>query len=386
MTGEGKRGRTGRLKVFLGYAAGVGKTYQMLEEGRDRLREGVDVVLGYFEPHGRRDTIARAAGLEQIQRRRVDYRGTTFEEMDVAAILARRPTLCLVDELAHTNVPGSPCEKRWEDVRQLLDAGLDVYTTMNIQHLESLNDQVYQFTGVRVRETVPDWVIRQADEVVMIDLTPAALRNRLARGVVYAQEKASQALEQFFREPSLAALRELALRQTAREVDARSAALPAAGPGQAGEPDAAAQVASEKVLMLVTEDPASVGVIRRGRRVADYLKAECLAVAVCPRGELAALPRLERDALERHLAFARDLRIETRVLAGNEPARVITAFARSQGVSQIFVARPRPTRLPFGLGGRDVVLRLIEQAKEFQVMVVARRGPAAARPVPFRPR
>jgi two-component system, OmpR family, sensor histidine kinase KdpD len=375
MTESVARDRPARLKVFLGYAAGVGKTYQMLDEAHERQPQGVDVVTGYFEPHGRHDTIARALGLEQIPRRRIEYRGTTFEEMDVDAILARRPTLCLVDELAHTNVPGSAREKRWEDVQVLLRAGIDVYTTMNIQHLESLNDQVYQFTGVRVRETVPDWFIRQADDVVMVDLTPGALRNRLARGVVYAPEKAAQALEQFFREPTLAALRELALRQTAREVDARQGAPANTGSGRPSEPRATAAAAAEKVLMLVTGDPATAGVIRRGRRVADYLKADCFAVTVCPRGDLMALPPREREAVERHLAFARDLRIETRILAGVRAADTIVDFARNQGVSQILVARPRPARLPFGLGRSATVFRLIEMAKDLQVTVIATRQP-----------
>jgi two-component system, OmpR family, sensor histidine kinase KdpD len=365
--------RAGQLKLFLGYAAGVGKTYQMLDEGRTRAQEGIDVAVGYFEPHGRRDTIARAEGLDLIQRRRVEYRGTAFEEMDVDAILARRPALCLVDELAHTNVPGSAREKRWEDVQLLLRAGLDVYTTMNIQHIESLNDQVYQFTGVRVRETVPDWVIRQASEVVMVDLTPGALRNRLARGVVYAPEKASQALESFFREPTLAALRELALRQTAREVDARQSepAVPPAGRAPAEGP----ATATEKVLILVTDDPAAAAVIRRGRRVADYLKADCFAVVVCPAGDLGRLPASVREAVERHLTFARNLRVQTHVLAGNDPVDTVIEFAHSQGISQILVARPHATRLHLGAFRSDLVFRLIERAKDFQVTVVARREP-----------
>jgi two-component system, OmpR family, sensor histidine kinase KdpD len=376
MTDSVPRERPAKLKVFLGYAAGVGKTYQMLDEAHERQREGVDVVTGYFEPHRRRDTIARAEGLEQVPRRRVEYRGTTFDEMDVDAILLRRPALCLVDELAHTNVPGSARVKRWEDVQVLLHGGIDVYTTMNIQHLESLNDQVYQFAGVRVRETVPDWFIRQADEVVMVDLTPGALRNRLTRGVVYAPEKAAQALEQFFREPTLAALRELALRQTAREVDARQSPPAATGVGRLSQPRAATTTAAaEKVLILVTDDPATAGVIRRGRRVADYLKADCFAVAVCPRGDLMALPAREREAVERHLAFARELRIDTRILAGARAAEAIVAFARGQGVSQILVARPRPARVPFGLGRSATVFRLIEMAKDLQVTVISTRQP-----------
>ena len=175
----------GQLKIYLGYAAGVGKTYQMLDDAQELRRRGVDVVIGYFEPHGRNDTIAKGEGLELIPRKIIEYRGTRLEEMDTSAILRRRPAVAVVDEFAHTNVPGSERLKRWEDVRVLLDAGIDVLTTMNVQQLESLNDQVYSVTGVRVRETVPDWVVDEADEVRFIDLTPRALRNRLERGVIY---------------------------------------------------------------------------------------------------------------------------------------------------------------------------------------------------------
>ena len=185
-------GGRGRLKMYLGYAAGVGKTYQMLEDAQELRSQGVDVVVGYFEPHGRQDTIAKLEGLEVIPRKVIEYRGTRLEEMDTGAILRRRPAVAVVDEFAHTNVPGSERLKRWEDVRILLDAGIDVLTTMNVQHLESLNDQVWNVTGIRVRETVPDWVVDDADEVRFIDLTPRALRHRLERGVVYKVEKARQ--------------------------------------------------------------------------------------------------------------------------------------------------------------------------------------------------
>jgi two-component system sensor histidine kinase KdpD len=193
----------------------------MLEEAQEAKREGIDVVIGYFEPHGRKDTIAKIEGLAIIPRRKIDYRGGLFEEMDTDAILRRRPELCVVDEFPHTNVPGSERLKRWQDVQILLDGGINVLTTMNIQHLESLNDQIWNITGIRVRETIPDWVMQQADQVVMVDLTPRALLNRLARGVVYSQEKAQKALENFFRESTLVVLRELALRQTAHEVEIR---------------------------------------------------------------------------------------------------------------------------------------------------------------------
>ena len=225
--------RRGKLKVFMGYAAGVGKTYKMLEEAQALKSDAVDIVVGYFESHCRKDTIAKTEGLETIPRRRIAYRGTVFEEMDTDAILARHPQVCVVDEFPHTNVPGSGSAKRWEDVQILLDAGIHVMTTMNIQHLESLNDKVRHITGIRVRETIPDWVVQQANEVVMIDLTPQALLNRLERGVVYSKEKAEQARKNFFREQSLVALRELALRQAAHEVEQRiDASQSAVRPGR----------------------------------------------------------------------------------------------------------------------------------------------------------
>ncbi len=220
--------KRGRLKVFLGYAAGVGKTYQMLTEAHELKRRGVDVVIGYFEPHGRQETIALSNDLETVPRKVVEYRGTHFEEMDADAVLARHPQVAVVDEFPHTNVPGSTRLKRWEDVDVLLDAGIDVLTTMNVQHLESLNDQIWQSTGVRVRETIPDWVLTKADEVVMIDLTPGALLNRLARGVIYSPERAQAALQNFFKESTLVALRELAMRQAAHAIENR---LPGDEPG-----------------------------------------------------------------------------------------------------------------------------------------------------------
>src|SRR5438552_4459328 len=205
--------RRGRLKVFLSYAAGAGKTFRMLEEAQELKRQGADIVVGYFEPHGRKDTIEKTEGLEIVPRRKIEYRGGSFEEMDTEAIIRRAPKVCAVDEFPHTNVPGAERAKRWEDVMVLLDAGIDVLTTMNLQHLESLNDQIWHISGIRVRETVPDWVVKQAGEVVMVDVTPEALINRLKRGVVYFPDKATQALENFFKEQTLVALRELALRQ-----------------------------------------------------------------------------------------------------------------------------------------------------------------------------
>ncbi|MCX6638694.1 MAG: histidine kinase [Acidobacteria bacterium] len=368
----------GKLKVFLGYAAGVGKTYRMLEEAHQLKREGRDIVVGYFEPHGRQDTIARIEGLEVVPRQRVEYRGHEFEEMDAGAVLARRPEICAVDELPHTNVPGSARGKRWEDVMALLDAGIDVLTTMNVQHLESLNDQMREITGIQVRETIPDWVVKQAGEVVLIDLPPRALLNRLQRGVVYGPDKTQSAMENFFKEPTLAALREMALRQTAHEVDVRQSEAADLDllPRRLDRPPAGSGDPRERILIHVTESPAAAGLIRRGRRVADYLKAQCFAVCVLPSSEMAKLPKPAREAIERHLDFARKLHIETRVLEGKDAAEALVDFARRNGVTQIFLAKPPKRSIPF-LNKKHFAMRVVDLAKDMQVTVVAERRHAS---------
>jgi two-component system sensor histidine kinase KdpD len=347
----------GRLKVFLSYAAGAGKTYRMLEEALDLKKRGVDVVIGYFEPHARKDTIAKTEGLEFVPRRQMEYRGGAFEEMDTQAVLERAPGVVVVDEFAHTNVPGSERAKRWEDVMVLLDAGIDVLTTMNLQHLESLNDQIWQITGIRVRETVPDWVIKQADEVVMVDVTPEALINRLKRGVVYAPDKAARALENFFREQSLVGLRELALRQAAHEVEVRHE-MPRS---------------NDRLLIHITSDPATAMLIRRGRRVADYLQAECFAVYVSKTGDLRDLPVLEREAIERHLNFARNLHIETRILQGPDASAVLVDFARRERITQMFLARPHRSGWKLLRSG-SLASEILRRASDMQITVVADRG------------
>ncbi len=360
----------GRLKVFLGYAAGVGKTYQMLTEAHALKREGVDLVVGYIEPHGRADTIALSEGLEIIPRRTLEYRGSRFEEMDTDAILQRHPQVAVVDEFPHTNVPGSPRPKRWEDVHVLLDAGIDVVTTMNVQHLESLNDLIWQSTGVRVRETIPDWVLQQADEVVMVDLTPRALLNRLARGVVYPPERARAALQNFFKESTLVALRELAMRQAAYAVESR---LPEDEEGEpprdvwAPGPDRAD---TERLLLLVGPDPASAALIRRGRRMADFLRAECLAVYVSRTPGFDDLTEVERQQLERHFNFARGLLIETRVLEDTNVVEAVVNFARLRRVTQIFVSREKKAAALAGLGA-GLVQRIVDRARDMQVTIVA---------------
>lgn len=347
----------GRLRIYLGYAAGVGKTWQMLDEGQTLARDGRDVVIGYFEPHGRKDTIAKTEGIELVPRRCIEYRGSVFEDMDVPGILARQPEICLVDELPHTNVPGAERSKRWEDVIALLEAGIDVYSTINVQHLESLNDQVLQITGIRVRETVPDWVLRQADEVVMVDLTPRALLNRLLRGVVYPPDKARRAMDYFFKESTLVALRELALRETAHEVNVRVVDMASRLPR-------AAAVGGERLLVFVTESEAAQALVRRARRVADYLGAEVYAV-YAKAGE----------DVERAVALARVLQIETRELEGDDHAAALVEFARTHKVTHLFVSRPHYEG-PRWFTGRNLVHRIVRMAKEIEVIVVAARGAA----------
>lgn len=364
--------KRGRLTMFLGYAAGSGKTYQMLEEAQQLKSKGTDIVVGYFEPHGRKDTIAKTEGLEIVPRRKLEYRGAVFGEMDTDAILRRRPQVCVVDEFAHTNVPGSERAKRWEDVMALLDAGIDVYTNMNIQHLESLNDHVLRITGVRVRETVPDWVLKQADEVLMVDVTPPALLNRLARGVVYTPEKAAQAIENFFKESNLVALREIALRQIAHEVDLRQ-------PSIAGVPDHEELTSSagrpqllshERILVDVTPNASTAVLLRRARRVADYLHADCLAVYVRHGGAAKLTEGAEHETVSRHLNFARNLHIETRVVEGADPAETLVNFARANGVTQIFVARPR-YKWAERVTGKHLIHRVVRLAPDMQITIVA---------------
>jgi two-component system sensor histidine kinase KdpD len=304
-----------------------------------------------------------------VPTRTVEYRGSTFPEMDTEAVLARRPAVAVVDEFPHTNVPGSVRAKRWEDVHVLLDAGIDVLTTMNIQHLESLNDQIWRSTGVRVRETVPDWVLTQADEVVMVDLAPRALLNRLARGVVYPADRARAAMQHFFKESTLVALRELAMRQTAHALESRH------GEDEPADAGPVPPQAAERIVLLIEPHPGSAVLIRRGRRVADYLQADCFAAYVDSPRRRDALDATARDALERQLNFARGLHIETRVLTGDDVAATLVDFARINRATQIFVLRHR-TRGLASLRRRGLVQRIVSLATDMQVTIVADRAGA----------
>lgn len=360
--------RRGHLKIYLGYAAGVGKTYQMLEDARGLKARGVDVVLAFLEPQGRNDLIERAKEFENVPLLRVACRGNYTEELNVAAILQRHPKFCIVDDLAHSNAPGSERQRRWQDVQLLLDGGVSVLTTMNVQDLASLSDQIWQITGLRVRETVPDWVFQQADEVVMVDVTPRALLHRLERGVIYSLDRAKEESARLFQEPTLVALRELAIRQTAQALEARALAKK--------QP---AETHPDKILVHVTAEASTAMLLRRGRRVADYLHAACVAVFVCPAREFSELPAPERQAVERHLHFAENLRIETVILSDKNPADALVDYAHRNGVTQIFIG-PTSGQPKRWFAGLDFTDQVLYQARDLEVTVVAERNREGGRP------
>ena len=308
-----EEGRTGKLKIFVGAAPGVGKTYEMLQQARARKNDGYDVVVGVVETHGRKETEALLEGLEVIPRRRVEHRGQWLDEMDIDAVIARRPQIVLVDELAHTNAPGSRHPKRYLDVEELLDRGINVYSTVNIQHIESLNDVVAQITHVRVRETVPDSIFDRADAVELVDLTPDDLIQRLKEGKVYVPGQAQRALEHFFSPTNLTALRELALRRTADRVDeqllSEMQARAIQGPWAAGE----------RVLVCISEDPRSAGLVRYTKRLADRLHAPWTALYVEGRRSL-QLSEEQRDRIADTLRLAAHARRRIDYRARRRPA------------------------------------------------------------------
>lgn len=360
---EASREVRGRLKVFLGAAPGVGKTYEMLLSARARKREGVDVVVGVVETHGRAKTQALLDGFELIPRRRVDYKGRELDEMDLDAILARRPKLVLVDELAHSNAPDSRHPKRYLDVEELLAAGLDVYTTVNIQHLESLNDIVAQITRIRVRETVPDAFIDRADDIEVIDLTPGDLIQRLKEGKVYIPKTAQRALEHYFSPGNLTALRELALRRTAQRVDqqllAHMRAHAIEGPWTAGE----------RVLVVVNEDPKAAALLRYARRISERLGAPWVALYVETSHSL-RLSELERDRIADSLRLAEKLGGEAVTIPGHELAKEITQYAATNNFSHIVVGKSKRSRLREMLFG-SITYELVRCAGNISVHVVS---------------
>ena len=331
----------GHYKIFLGMAAGVGKTYRMLQEGQAEQAAGRDVVIGYLEPHDRPETAAQAAGLEELPRRSVEYRGHTVDEMDLPAIFRRAPQLCLIDELAHSNAPGVEHAKRYQDIEDVLDAGIDVYSTVNIQHLETLNDRVYELTGVRVRETFPDSVLASADEVVLLDLTPEALTQRLRDGKIYPRERIATALDSFFKVENLSALRELALREVAEGVESKRLVTPVEMLGTREEQlfgDPPAPVA-ERILVLVRPDDRCNRLVRRAWRSAQRLAAELDLLYVAPPGEP---PRGEqRERVEALRRLASILGAPLIVEEGEDLAEVAARVAGERGTTYVFMGRPR---------------------------------------------
>ncbi|HET8948564.1 MAG TPA: sensor histidine kinase KdpD, partial [Candidatus Polarisedimenticolia bacterium] len=360
---EERTSSRGRLHIFFGAAAGVGKTYAMLQAAHDRLREGVDVVVGHVDTHGRPETAALVEGLPSVPPREATYRGRVVKEFDLDAALARRPRLLLVDELAHTNVPGSRHERRFQDVEELLRAGIDVHTTLNVQHLESLNDLVAQVTGVVVRETVPDSVLEAADEVELIDLPPDELLARLREGKVYLPDQAERALSGFFRKANLIALRELALRSTADRVDAQMQVYRRAEAGERTWP------ITEKILVCISPSPSAIRVVRAGRRLARRLRADW-TVLYLEQPRHFSLRLADRDYAAQALRATEALGGETVTLAGHDAVGEILRYARDNNFSKIVVGKPgRFWRLRDLLVG-SFVARLAERSGDIDVFIV----------------
>jgi two-component system, OmpR family, sensor histidine kinase KdpD len=363
--------RRGRLKVFIGMAAGVGKTYRMLLEGHAEQEAGHDVVIGLLESHGRAETAGMAEGLAVIPRRRMRYRDTVIEEMDLDAIVARRPELCLIDELAHANAPGSEHAKRYEDVEAVLESGIDVLSTLNVQHLESLNDHITERSGVRVRETIPDAILGRADEVVLIDLTPEALLDRLRAGKVYSAERIDAALNNFFKIENLSALREVALRQVAEEVGAKRLTTELIGSREESLAAAAPQAVGERLLALVEPYPGTQRLVRRAWRSAQRLGAGLDILWVRPPGKELSEDEQRSLAALRQLASvlgARMFEEESDDLPG-----AVAELAGRRGTTYVLIGRSRPPR---GLGRLRTPLpqRLMQRMPGVDVRIVADRS------------
>jgi two-component system sensor histidine kinase KdpD len=353
----------GRYRILLGMAAGVGKTYRMLQEGRQAQAEGTDVVIGYLEPHDRPETAALAEGLEVVPRLSVEHGSLALEEMDVEAVIRRSPELALVDELAHTNAPGSRNEKRYQDIGEILDAGIDVNSTVNIQHLESLNDAVFELTGVRVRETFPDRMLDEADEVILVDISPEALQDRLRAGKIYGGGQAERALLNFFRQDNLSALRELALREVAEDVEHRR--------GTAVLDPLSQQAVGERVLALVEPQPRSQRVLRRAWRSSQRLGGEIDALWMRRPGQVLDPEEATQLAALRRLASI--LGVHFIEEEGTDLVEVIRRVAAERGTTYIFVGTPDERRWVEITRG-SLVSRMIRELPGIDIRVVAHRA------------
>jgi two-component system sensor histidine kinase KdpD len=359
----------GKLKVYIGSAAGVGKTYRMLAEAHQLRRRGIDVVVGFVEAHGREETAAQVGDLEVVPRRKVEYRGVVLEDMDVDAVRLRRPEVAIVDELAHTNVPGLRHRKRWEDVIELLESGINVISAVNVQHLESLNDVIQRTLGVTVRETVPDWVVTQADQVVNIDLSVEDLRQRLVDGRIYAPEKIPSALTNFFTEENLTTLRELALREVASSVDRVREAIVRREAG-----DMQAPVATDRVLVAMSSDPPRTAtLLRTASRIAGRLNSDWYCVYVqTPEERADRIDSAVQRRLVENIQLAQSLGAEVVKLEGSDVGMALCNFAVERGVSLIIVGQTTRSRW-YQLRHRSVIDALVSNRRGLDVLVVSLR-------------
>ncbi|MDX2005223.1 MAG: universal stress protein [Meiothermus sp.] len=348
----------GRHKIFVGAAAGVGKTFRALQEIREALEAGQDALIGYLETHGRAETVRAAEGLPVFPRREVEHGGVRLPEMDLDGLLERRPALALVDELAHTNAPGSRNPRRWQDVEELLSAGISVVSTMNVQHLESVNDLVARLTGVRVKERVPDKVLNGADEVVLVDLTPEALRERLRAGKIYPKEKIEQSLQNFFTAENLAALRELALRSVADKVE-----------DDASEAEAS-RALKERICVAVTEKPRDALLIRRGARMSHRLKGDLYVVYVRHK----RLSRQEERSLDQNRVLAESLQGRFEILEGRDVAGLLARFVKAHDITQLVMGENRkPSWMDFFRG--STLRRVLALTSDIDVHIIDRPLP-----------
>ncbi|HEX3703570.1 MAG TPA: sensor histidine kinase KdpD [Vicinamibacterales bacterium] len=361
-----------RLRVYIGAAPGVGKSFQMLEDAHELKRQGLDVVIGFIEAHGRADTLAQIRDLEPVPLREIEYRGVTLKEMDLDAITARRPQIAVVDELAHTNAPGSAHQKRYEDVLALLDAGINVISAVNIQHIESLNDVIASTTGVRVRETVPDWVLKRADEVVNVDVSVETLRSRLRQGKVYDAAKIEQALTNFFRKGNLTALRELALRQLASDQ---------AGKAQAYRDREGLErpVIPEKVMVAMASRGSAKTLLRVGSRIAGRLATDWYAVYVeTPKEEPGRMDPGDHVALAENIRFAKQLGARVVNLKSSRVADALVEFARREGITHVIFGQSARSRWDLLVRG-SIVDRFLRDVRNATVQIVpVSQDPGAA--------
>ena len=359
----------GKLKLYIGSAAGTGKTFRMIGEAHDLRRRGIDVVIGFVETHGRAETEAQLRDIEIVPRRKIAYRGVTLEEMDVDAVIARRPRIAIVDELAHTNVPGAGHRKRWEDVMQLLDEGINVISAVNVQHVESLNDVVASTLGVTVRETVPDWVVASADQVINLDISADDLRQRLREGKIYAADKIDAALRNFFTDENLTTLRELALREVAGAVDRSREEI---ARRETGELPAASPRTADRVMVAMSSNPPyTAALLRKASRIAGRLNSDWYCVYVqTPEERADRIDSSVQRTLVSNIQLAQTMGAEVVKLEGDDVADALCRFAAKKGVSLLIVGQSKRSRIRHLLKG-SVVDRLVHNTQGLDVLVVS---------------